>query len=155
MERQVPVYSLEMATHALAGLAAAADRLREVLDARAEPEGILAAWLFGSVARGTARSDSDVDVAVLYREGPPRTLAGVGQVFRLEEELVEATGLPIQLVNLNQAPADLIVRVLRDGELLVDRDPLRRIEFEVSSRNEFWDLEPYLRLYRGQSAARP
>lgn len=110
-----------MATRAFAGLAAAVDELRGLLDARAEPEGILAAWLFGSVARETARPDSDVDVGVLYREAPPRTLAGVGKVFRLEEDLVEATGLPIQLVNLNQAPADLIVRVLRDGELLVDR----------------------------------
>lgn len=132
----------------------ATNELCELLGARAETEDIAAAWLFGSVARGAARPDSDVDVGILFREAPPRTLAGVGRLFRLEEELVEATGLPIQLVNLNQAPADLIVRVLRDGELLVERDPLRRIEFEVSSRNEFWDIEPYLRLYREPSAAR-
>ncbi len=128
--------------------------LREHLGARAETEGIVAAWLFGSVARGTARPDSDVDVGVLYREAPPRTLQGIGRVFRLEEDLVEATGLPVQVVNLNQAPVDLIVRVLRDGKLLVDREPLRRIGFEVVSRNEFWDIEPYLRLYRGQASAR-
>jgi hypothetical protein len=134
---------------------ASSGTLRDLLGARAEAEGIAAAWLFGSVARGTARPDSDVDVGVLYREAPPRTLAGVGRVFGLEEDLAEATGLPIQVVNLNQAPVDLIVRVFRDGKLLVDRDPLRRIEFEVSSRNEYWDLEPYLRLYRGQSVKRP
>jgi predicted nucleotidyltransferase len=122
---------------------APAVKLREHLAARAEDEGIAAAWLFGSVARGTARPDSDVDVGVLYREDPPRTLAGIGRVFGLEEALAEATGLPIQVVNLNQAPVDLIVRVLRDGKLLVDREPLRRINFEVSSRKEFWDLEPY------------
>ncbi|HYU35634.1 MAG TPA: hypothetical protein VEW48_26055 [Thermoanaerobaculia bacterium] len=27
--------------------------------------------------------------------------------------------------------------------------------YEVRSRNEFWDLEPYLRLYRGQIGTRP
>jgi uncharacterized protein len=131
-----------------------ADTLGELLAARAEDEGIAAAWLFGSVARGTARPDSDVDVGILYREDPPRTLAGIGQVFNLQEELTEITDLPIQIVALNHAPVDLIIRVLRDGKLLLGQDSLRRVDFEVRSRNEFWDLEPYLRLYRGQ-AARP
>lgn len=138
----------------LLGTEAMVSLLGELLGARAEGESITAAWLFGSVARGNARPDSDVDVGVLYREDPPRTLAGIGQVFGLEEDLVEATGLPVQVVNLNQAPLELIIRVLRDGKLLVDNEPLRRIDFEVRSRNEYWDFEPYLRLYRGQIATR-
>jgi predicted nucleotidyltransferase len=127
-------------------------KLREILTARAAADGIAAAYLFGSVARGTARPDSDVDVGVLYSADPPRTLAGLA--FGLEGDLESALGLPVQLVVLNHAPVDLIVRVLRDGKLLVDRDRSRRIEFEVHSRNEFWDLEPYLRLYRRLGDAR-
>ncbi|HBL31639.1 MAG TPA: nucleotidyltransferase domain-containing protein [Acidobacteria bacterium] len=129
-------------------------KLRETLAARAEREGIAAAWLFGSVARGTARPDSDVDVGILYSEDPPRTLAGIGRTFGLEEDLVEALEAPIQIVALNRASPELIVRVLRDGQLLVDREPLRRCHFEVRSRKEFWDVEPYLRLYRGQAPLR-
>ena len=49
---------------------------------------------------------------------------------------------------LNSAPADLRIRVLRDGHLIVDRDKSRRIAFEVRTRNEFFDLEPILRRYR-------
>jgi predicted nucleotidyltransferase len=121
-------------------------KLRGLLTARAEADRIAAAYLFGSVARGTQRPDSDVDVGVLYSQDPPKTLLGMG--FGLEADLESALGLPVQLVVLNYAPVDLIVRVLRDGKLLVDRDRSRRIQFEVRSRNEFWDLEPYLRLYR-------
>ena len=40
-------------------------KLADLLAARAESEGIAAAWLFGSVARGTARPDSDVDIGIL------------------------------------------------------------------------------------------
>jgi hypothetical protein len=127
-------------------------KLREVLNARAGSEEIAAAWLFGSVARGTAGPESDVDVGVLYRQDPPRSLAGLG--LDLEGDLETALGLPVQLLVLNRAPADLILRVLRDGRLLVDRDRSRRIQFEVRSRNEYWDLEPYLRLYREGPARR-
>jgi len=125
-------------------------RLRELFKARAAAEGIAAAWIFGSVARGSARPDSDVDVGVLFREDPPLTLAGYH--FDLEADLESLLGLPVQLVVLNRAPADLAIRVLREGKLLVNQDPSRRIEFEVRTRNEYWDLEPYLRLYRRQAA---
>jgi predicted nucleotidyltransferase len=128
-------------------------KLRSLLSARAEADGIAAAYLFGSVARGTQRPDSDVDVGVLYSQDPPKTLLGMG--FVLEADLESALGLPVQLVVLNYEPVDLIVRVLRDGKLLVDRDRSRRVQFEVRSRNEFWDLEPYLKLYRRVEARKP
>jgi len=128
-------------------------RLREFFEARAQAEGIAAAWLFGSVARGTARSGSDVDVGALFREDPPRTLEGYR--FDLESELERLLRIPVQLVVLNRAPVDLARRVLRDGKLLVNQDPSRRIQFEVRTRNEYWDLEPYLRLYRRQGARVP
>jgi predicted nucleotidyltransferase len=121
-------------------------QLREFLTANAEREGIAAAYLFGSVARGTARPGSDVDVGILYSEEPPMTLDGLG--LGLQGELEDLLKLPVQVVVLNRAPVDLVIRVLRDGKLLVDRDRSKRVRFEVKSRFEFWDLEPYLKLYR-------
>jgi predicted nucleotidyltransferase len=121
-------------------------QLRDFLAANAERQGIAAAYLFGSVARGTAKPGSDVDVGILYSEEPPRTLDGLG--LGLEGELEDLLKLPVQVVVLNRAPVDLIIRVLRDGKLLVDRDRSKRVRFEVRARNEFWDLEPILRRYR-------
>jgi predicted nucleotidyltransferase len=126
-------------------------RLRDFLAARAEQEGIAAAWLFGSVARGTPRPGSDVDVGILFQEDPPQTLEGLH--FDLEWEMEKLLRVPVQLVVLNRAPVDLIVRVLRDGRLLVDQDRSKRVRFEVKSRFEYWDLEPYLRMYRKMEAA--
>ena len=54
----------------------------------------------------------------------------------------------VDLVVLNEVPVDLRTRVLRDGRLLVDRDPSARIAFEVRTRNEAFDLEPVLARYR-------
>jgi predicted nucleotidyltransferase len=124
--------------------------LKEYFAERADVEGIAAAWLFGSVARGTAGPRSDVDVAILYSKEPPPGLAGLG--LSLEGDLERLLGLPVQVVVLNRASVDLVHRVLRDGALLVDRDRSRRIAFEVRSRNEFWDIEPFLRQYRLEEA---
>jgi predicted nucleotidyltransferase len=103
-------------------------------------------YLFGSAARGTARAGSDIDVAVLFDTRPPRTLNGPR--FVIEGELERALGVPVDLVVLNDAPVDLRTRVLRDGRLLVERDPSARIAFEVRTRNEAFDLEPVLARYR-------
>lgn len=58
----------------------------------------------------------------------------------------------MDVVVLNDAPVDLRIRVLRDGELIVDRNPAARIAYEVRTRNEFFDLEPMLMRY---CSARP
>jgi predicted nucleotidyltransferase len=126
-------------------------RLREFFAANAEREGIAAAYLFGSVARGTAGPKSDVDVGILYSEDPPHTLDGLG--LRIEGELEKLFRVPVQVVVLNHASVDLLIRVLRDGKLLVDRDRSTRIRFEVKTRFDFWDLEPYLRMYRRMERA--
>ena len=120
------------------------DKLRSYLDLA--PDGLVAAYLFGSEARGTAGPHSDVDVGVLLRASPPRTL--LDQPFALADELTGLMQRPVQLVVLNDAPIDLVQRVLRDGALLIDRDPSARIRFEASARNAYFDLKPFLGRYR-------
>ena len=111
----------------------------------AEPD-IVAAYLYGSVARGTQRFDSDVDVALLLDSDPPDTLESLR--LDLAARIEEKTGQPVQIVILNRTPCDLAHRVRRDGQLLIDRAPRRRIAWEVKSRNEYFDMEPIRRLYR-------
>jgi len=112
----------------------------------AKRDDIAAVYLHGSQSRGTARASSDVDVAVLYRDAPPRGLEALS--LALEAELERVLGIPVQAVTLNTAPPDLVHRVLRDGALLLERDASARVAFEVRARNEYFDLRPYLDEYR-------
>src|SRR5690606_19670290 len=97
-------------------------------------------YLFGSQASGSARSVSDVDVGVLYKQTPPSTL--VGQPFLDEAELTERLGTTVQIVVMNTAPVDLVHRILRARCIVLDKDTSKRIRFEVSSRNKYFDLKP-------------
>jgi uncharacterized protein len=117
------------------------------------PAGIVAAYLFGSVARGTAGARSDVDVAVLYEAAPPATIEGLP--LDLENAIHQVVARPVQVIVLNTAPVSLVHRVLRDGVLVLDRAPSARIRFEVRARNEFFDLQPILARYRRRPLAAP
>jgi len=64
------------------------------------------ALLFGSFARGTARSDSDVDVAVLA--------PGVDRLT-LRAHLTEKLGREVDIAPLETAGIPLLENVLRDG----------------------------------------
>ncbi|HEX5217383.1 MAG TPA: nucleotidyltransferase domain-containing protein [Vicinamibacterales bacterium] len=119
------------------------DRVRAFFD---DVPAALVVYVFGSVARSTDRPTSDVDVAVLFDETPPSTL--MGPRLSLEGRLARTLGSETDLVVLNTAPADLVHRVLRDGELVVDRDRSRRIQFEVARRNEYFDLQRIRDEYR-------
>ena len=78
-------------------------------------------WLYGSEAEGTARADSDVDLAALFRRRPKDL-----DIFDARTELEEELRRDVDLVDLDQAPPILAMQVLKHGRLLVDRNPSRR-----------------------------
>ncbi|MEM9302358.1 MAG: nucleotidyltransferase domain-containing protein [Pseudomonadota bacterium] len=112
----------------------------------AEDREVVAVYLYGSVAKGNARAGSDVDVGVLYRAPPPRTL--LGQPFEDQDSLTGRLERPVQLVVMNDASPDLVHRILRDGMLILETDRRLRVAFEVQVRNAYYDLLPVLREYR-------
>jgi len=119
---------------------------RELIAARlGRVDGLVAAYLFGSQARGTASAASDVDIALLLT-GAPKTLDDLQ--LDVADDLERALGLRVDVIVMNHAPSDLIHRVLRDGELLVESDRSARVRFEVRARNDYFDLAPVLHAYR-------
>ena len=120
--------------------------LRRYFESR--PAGIVAAYLFGSVARGQQRPDSDVDVGVLFAAGRPKSLEDLDRLAQLQDELAALLHRRVDLVAMNGAPPDLLHRILVDRVLVHDADPERRIEFEMQTRSRYFDLAPYLQRYR-------
>jgi predicted nucleotidyltransferase len=115
---------------------------RRRLIAALEREPICAAYLFGSQASGTAGPLSDTDLAVLVEP-----IVGVDERFRLRLELIaQATRLlqtnRVDVIVLNDAPILLRHRVIRDGELLLEREREQRVRFETATILEYLDTRP-------------
>ena len=111
-------------------------RLREGLEGCSE---VRWAYLFGSCARGEAFRD--VDVAVMLGTGA-RGAVALGRVVNRAEDA--ARGAPVDVVDLAAAAPALAGRVVREGRLLVDREPETRREWEVAANQRALDIEPWL-----------
>jgi predicted nucleotidyltransferase len=74
-------------------LADVLQRLR-ALETPLRARGVTALWVFGSVARGDGRPDSDVDLAIDFA---PATKSSLFQIVRLKEEIEAALGHPIDI----------------------------------------------------------
>jgi len=83
----------------------------------AKQEGVRLAILFGSLASGTARAESDLDVAV--DTGHPLDAA---EKMQLIGDLAAATGRPIDLVDLQSVGEPLLGQILRYGKRLIGND---------------------------------
>jgi len=69
-----------------------AERLAELLADYCRERGIRRLEVFGSVARGTARRGSDVDLIATFTHPPGLAF------FAMEEELAELLGVPVHLL---------------------------------------------------------
>jgi uncharacterized protein len=77
------------------------------------------AILFGSRARGAARPDSDIDVAIL----PVDPALSLRDENVLVAQLERATGARVDLVRLDRAAPALRWRIARDGIVLLSNPP--------------------------------
>ena len=115
-----------------------------------DPHGCQFAYLFGSRARDDFREGSDVDVAVFWEQEPENAIEAMG--LRLAADLSGTLRREVDVVVLNDTPVDVAQRVIRDGQILLDRDRAARIGWEVKTRSLFLELLPALREYRRMKA---
>lgn len=116
------------------------ERLREAAGEVFPGTSVVFAYLFGSHATGSARSGSDVDIAV-YLEPEPTEEASEASL-RLAGELSTASGLgDLDVTLLNGAPLPLLGRVVRERLVLYSRDEPARVRFESVTLREFFDFQ--------------
>ncbi len=99
-------------------------------------EAVIAAYLFGSGATGQMRATSDIDIAVWIAPEHEYDFPFLAFAAALDRECRR----PVDLVLLNRAGELLKYQVRRHGQLVFERDPRRRKQFEVSSRKRFEDF---------------
>jgi predicted nucleotidyltransferase len=100
---------------------------------------VVAVYLYGSAAR--AEPARDLDIAVLFRSAP----SAPAVLERMAADL-QRHGAPhgpeIDLRPLNGTAPRFQASVLREGKVLVDRDPPARVEAEARALSAWLDYQP-------------
>ena len=100
---------------------------------------VIAAYLFGSHAKGTAGPLSDVDIAYLLDENvKSRKMEEVGNILYASITACLRTD-EISFVCLNEAPVSVRYAVVSSGKVIYCADEAKRIEFEESTMHMYID----------------
>jgi hypothetical protein len=117
---------------------AALERLSHALD----QEGVVAAMLIGSQARGAVGPLSDVDIAV-WHDPALDSRGRLDLQLKLADEAGRALGTDeIDIVLLNYAPPLMRHRAIRDAKRLVERDHDERVRLETRAILDYLDTVP-------------
>ena len=89
------------------------------------------AYLFGSQAKGNAVPESDVDIAVLFKNNPTDPLA-LKETTSLSLELDKFFSANLDIVSINDVSLLLRYEVICHGQRIYCENEAERINFEVS-----------------------
>jgi predicted nucleotidyltransferase len=89
----------------------------QILSVLAQFPYVVQAIVFGSVAQGTARPESDLDIAVAAKQVLTRA-----EKMEIVAALAQATGRPVDLIDLNEVTEPLLGQILRHGRRLLGGD---------------------------------
>lgn len=139
--------ALNVETHTTSRVPTLAAASRSVARCAARHTSIEAAYIFGSVAEGRARPDSDIDIGVLLGRRLPDARA-----LRFRLKLAGELGAAlhrndVQRVILNDAPPLLAQRALSRGVLVFQRSRAARVRFQVATARRYDDMVPTMERY--------
>jgi len=107
--------------------------------------GVETAYIFGSSVRGHGwKKTPDIDIGILFNEDV-RDAEIEGEKIR--EDLERILKKRIDVISLGDAPPLLRFEVIRNGRSIFERHKEKRVDFEVRSLIEFYDLEPLRRQF--------
>ena len=87
---------------------------------------LIAIYQFGSQVHGTARPDSDIDLAVLALTRTPAE-----RLFHLAQELAIQLGRTVDLLDLRSTTTVMRAQIISTGRCLKSHDDQARAEFEI------------------------
>ena len=115
------------------------ERIKEILTGHEE---IIVAYIYGSTAKGTERTGSDLDIGLLLKDDfksnslyTARIAGEIEEGCRLQRE--------VDVRMLNDKPLTFLHQVLKYGTVVFTRDEGKRVEFETGVYDRYLDYKPY------------
>lgn len=117
-------------------------RIQKIQQYFSQQPAVKLAYLYGSQARGEARKNSDIDLAVLFDEQDKNlnTFKSQGQFLMDLSSLLDKK---VDVQNLNAVDMQFAYRVISEGKLIYNKnDDNARVDYEFYVTRQYFDLKP-------------
>ena len=116
------------------------DKIEPVVQKVCRDYDIIVAYLHGSFAEEEQHLDSDIDIAVYFKDYSIQKLLEVSR--RIQQGLDVAR--QIDVTALNNADSRFQFRVIQKGQVLYQSDPKKRADIEVDIDRRYHDIKAHL-----------
>jgi len=124
------------------------EKIKKMLE---KEKNILFAYIFGSYARGEARENSDIDVAIYVKKVPKDIFKYENKIAsKIEKEIKKQVEVRI----LNKLPFLLQSRITKEGKLIFSKNEKERIKFETFVLSNYLDFSYLMKEYNRIRAKR-
>ena len=106
--------------------------IKETILKKVDCEAIL---LFGSYARGTQNTESDIDIAIKANEKVSKK-----EMFEIRLELEETIKRDVDLINLDYINDDFRYEILMNGKILYCKEQLKFELYKLDMCQQYFDL---------------
>ena len=122
------------------------DSIRSYFDTILPTSSIIAVYLFGSYANGTANDASDIDIGVYfepsaYKKDPIGTSS---QAYLAAAKTGMDTERKTDITFLNTASLEIAYEVITTGILIVQKDLEKRLDYEIALKGMYFDFRTFL-----------
>ncbi len=114
---------------------------------------IVAAYLFGSTVKNRERESSDLDLAILFKEGM-EIYRRFQAKLQIANELEEKVMKKVDVVDVRSADQYFVHQIMKNKILVFEGDLHERVAFEVRHRKHYFDFMPFYKEYHRQSHKR-
>lgn len=113
-----------------------------------EQLGVLAVYLFGSVAEGYDAPHSDVDIGIVFKK-PLGQGERVLELFAKLDDIFQSMfpGREVDIVLVDRATLELKADMITHGILLFESNSEARMEFEAKTSLLYADFKPVLQYF--------
>jgi len=113
-----------------------------------QKHGAVFAYLFGSQATGQATKNSDFDFALMLSEKVKKDKRFNVRLKLISEISRLLKNNKVEVVVLNSEKSSFFKFVIiKEGEVVFEKDHSARVDFELKTMNEYYDFSPFLELY--------
>lgn len=117
-------------------------QVREVVPDVLRRYPVVAAYVYGSAARGTMLATSDLDLALVLEDTLP-PYDRLKLELAIQADVEDALGfMPVDVRAINEAPLMVRGAGVQTGLRVYESDHDRRVTFEVATRMRYFDYAP-------------